>query len=383
MMRVQRLQKPSSPDADYSQIFFFDKHYALSSLYCQQIRYATTTAIPRLVGAVCPPEEEEDGEPHAAHKLMLFCRARCPGPEHCADPLIFRSLLLPSDSPDDDKAVREKPHFGPCWRACRSEMEGKAAHAAAKEKRAEKIAVLADTTLMKDWKSSGGSHSAARLAFRLRPPLLKILAYHFDTHAERMPHGTIELVDTISCFLCGHSMYHTDEQLHLAEFVALEAQRINRNIDMDIMVRKKPFRESKQGGFVNDIESEVEAMQEANVMRSEFLGGADEDDNVVEDAEGDTSVRRQALFHLSLDECKAMLRRDQELQRASAVGRPREADVQMKRYVEAFGSVLRLGMPEATEQRRLHLAASLPFNMALDFQRAVAKEMRMQQQERQ
>ena len=130
MMRVQRERKPYIANADYSEYFFFDRHYALSVLYCQQIRYATTAAIPRLVGAVCPPEEEDDGEPHAAHKLVLFSRARCLGPEHCADPLIFRSLLFPSDKPDDDQVVREKPRFGPCWKMCRCEMDIKAKQAA-------------------------------------------------------------------------------------------------------------------------------------------------------------------------------------------------------------------------------------------------------------
>ena len=130
MMRVQRERKPSIANAEHSEYFFFDQHYALSVLYCQKIGYAAATAIPRLVGAVCPPEEEDDGEPHAAHKLVLFSRARCPGPEHCADPLIFRSLLLPSDKPDDDQVVREKPRFGPCWKMCRCEMDSKAKQAA-------------------------------------------------------------------------------------------------------------------------------------------------------------------------------------------------------------------------------------------------------------
>ena len=234
---------------------------------------------------------------------------------------------------------------------------------------------------MKDFKdSSGGSHSAAGLAMRLRPHLLKICVVFFNRHVEQMPHGIVELVDNISCFLCGQSLYHTDEQLHLAEFVALEAQRINRNIDMDILVRKKPFREDKQGGFINDVDSDDEADKKPNAIRSEFLGGAGEDDEVLEDIEGDIAVRRQALFQLSVDECKAMLRRDKELERVSAPGRNREADVQMKGYVEAFGSVLQLNMPEVPMQRRSHLAASLPLHTALDFQRAVAKEMRMQQQ---
>ena len=50
MMRVQRTRKPTEPTADHSEYFFFDKHYALSALYCQQLRYASRTTISRLVG---------------------------------------------------------------------------------------------------------------------------------------------------------------------------------------------------------------------------------------------------------------------------------------------------------------------------------------------
>ena len=82
-----------------------------------------------------------------------------------------------------------------------------AERAAAKERRAEKVAVIADTTLMKDYKVGSGSlHSAAQLALRIRPHLLQILAVHFDKHLERMPHGIVDLADRISICLCGRSL---------------------------------------------------------------------------------------------------------------------------------------------------------------------------------
>ena len=123
-------------------------------------------------------------------------------------------------------------------------MDLKADTASAKEKCAAKIAVLADTTIMKDMKiSDGDSHLVVQQAFRLRPNLLKMLASVFDKHIERMPCGIVELADLISCFLCGRSLYNLHEQLHLAEFVGLQMKKINDAIDMDILVRKKPFRE--------------------------------------------------------------------------------------------------------------------------------------------
>ena len=80
MMRVRRVRKPVRASADYTELLFFDAHYALSALCCQQLGYANRVAIPRLVGSMCPPERENEGEPHAAYKLMLFSRSRCPGP---------------------------------------------------------------------------------------------------------------------------------------------------------------------------------------------------------------------------------------------------------------------------------------------------------------
>ena len=146
-------------------------------------------------------------------------------------------------------------------------------------------------------------------------------------------------------------------------------------------MRKKPFREEKQGGFINDVDSDAdEGGKKGTAIYSEVLGGGGEDDyDIHEDIDGDPTVRRQAFVQLSLDECRAMLRRDREIERANAPGRHKEADTQMKGYMQAFGGVLELALPEVPTQGRSQLAASLPLHSAADFQRAVAKEMRAQQ----
>ena len=98
-----------------------------------------------------------------------------------------------------------------------------------------------------------------------------------------------------------------------------------------------------------------------------------------EDVERDPTVRRQALFKMDLDECKALLRRDRELERARALGRHKEADMQMKRYMTNFGHVLTILEAQIPKQRRSHLAASIPLHTAQNYQHAVAKEMQQQQ----
>ena len=126
-----------------------------------------------------------------------------------------------------------------------------------------------------------------------------------------MPHGIINLADHISRFVCGRSLYKLDEQLHLHEFAALEIRQIARNIDLDILVRKKPFRDDKEEGVIHDLESDDDGLKQSNTIRSEFVGGlGEEDEDVQEDVEGNPTVRRRALFILNLNECRALLKRD-------------------------------------------------------------------------
>ena len=107
---------------------------------------------------------------------------------------------------------------------------------------------------------------------------------------------------------------------------------------MDILVRSKPFREEKQGGFINDVDSDDEGAPKPNPLTSEFLGGGgDSDCSEVEETEGNPTLSRQPQHRLDLDACKAMLRRDKEVERACALGRHKEADMQMKGYASAFG----------------------------------------------
>ena len=97
----------------------------------------------------------------------------------------------------------------------------------------------------------------------------------------------------------------------------------------------------------------------------------------MEDTEGDLTVRRRPFEALDLESCKRLLRREGEVERASAVGRHREADVQMKNYVSTFGSVLNMRLPALPTGTTL-APPSLPLHAAANFQRAVAKEKRNQ-----
>ena len=77
----------------------------------------------------------------------------------------------------------------------------------------------------------------------------------YDKHADCMPHGIVAVVDHESRSLCGKSLYLESQQLHIVEFAALDMNKYNAALDMDILVRQKPFREGGPGDVANDVDS--------------------------------------------------------------------------------------------------------------------------------
>ena len=169
--------------------------------------------------------------------------------------------------------------------------------------------------------------------------------------------------------------------MHLNDFTALEALRLSDAMDMDLLVRSKPFREEKEGGFINDVDSDEEKTRGPDRPRSEFLGGGGESDCSeveVEETEGDPTLMRQALRKLDLEASKAMLRREAEVQRACAPGRHKEADTQMKSYASSFGAVLKISAADVP-QEHVPPKPSTPLHVSANFQRAMAQEMQTEQ----
>ena len=180
------------------------------------------------------------------------------------------------------------------------------------------------------------------------------------------------------CQCCGWSCYH-EEQLHLYEFAALESKRINDKLDMDLLVKQKPFREEKEGTMINDLDSDDEGdAAPAKHKYTEFLGGDDGDDvSEHDDTDGDVSVTRIASVKLLLEQNKAMLRRDNEVERASAPGRHKESDVVMKALATTFRKVLEKEMPKR-QRRDMNVVCrfTLLLGDAKTYQNCVAKEYR-------
>ena len=84
--------------------------------------------------------------------------------------------------------------------------------------------------------------------------------------------------------------------MHFAEFAALQLDKYDDAVDMDIIVRKKPFREGKQTGFVNNVDSDDAYHDTATRWRWGFLGGGGESDgDEKDDTEGDIMIMRQTM----------------------------------------------------------------------------------------
>ena len=96
-------------------------------------------------------------------------------------------------------------------------------------------------------------------------------------------------------------------------------------LDMDILVRLKFFRDEKQDDFINDVNSNDETIEKPDHLLAEFLGGAGESEcSEVGETEGDLIVRWHAFKQMDVQESKALLWRDKEIECASALGRDKE-----------------------------------------------------------
>ena len=189
--RKPRRKETKICDADrVEHVFLFEAHYALAASHWQQL---VTDGVARLVvmeALKCPAPSLNNGEDNAVFKSLVGSLIKCPGPGHCADPLLckagFFQVTVPesstqtpaSDLPDwiDHESFTRRrcplriarrthadnmPSTFSCrlqWKARRAEIEVLATQAANLSDQAMRIPVLADTTLVRTFHST----SAAR-----------------------------------------------------------------------------------------------------------------------------------------------------------------------------------------------------------------------------
>ena len=186
-----------------------------------------------------------------------------------------------------------------------------------------------------------------------------------QANAISLPDGHTEITSKIISFISSATSNHP-EQLQLEEFAAHECIKYEHNLDMHVLARQKPVR-STQPSATNDVEStSSDDDKEGRNRRVEDLGGgAESDDDVVNDTDGDVSQlaakNQRKLYNLAA--CLTLLRRTQEIdsinqrkesheqreRRGQGAGRKKENHVQMHSYAEIFASLLGEDLPTVSK----------------------------------
>jgi hypothetical protein len=208
---------------------------------------------------------------------------------------------------------------------------------------------------------------------------VSLLAQAAFKHTNAMPHGLVSLADSIAQFLGAKPAYHP-EQLHLYEFAAYEINRFNDSLDLDLLVRKKPFREEKEGHLANDVDSdEQEYPTERRRARDLecICGACASDESDVQDDDVDAGVvRRVPVVKFDHTDCITLLRRDAAEERLKHPGHSKEADKQMKAYRIAFKGLLDQEMPPLHADAASVVNTTWKHNDAKLFQAVVMKHAR-------
>ena len=181
-LRKPRPQVHKVSDVDrIEHCFLFDAHYALAASHWQQMITEGHAKLVVMEALRCPLPVLNNGEDNAVFKSLIGTLIKCPGPGHCADPLVckagFFQVTIPKSSiqthtnelPDWIDHEHLTPY--PCplrisskthadnvpstfscrlhWKARRAEIELLAKQAASLSHDAKRIPVLADTDLLR------------------------------------------------------------------------------------------------------------------------------------------------------------------------------------------------------------------------------------------
>ena len=352
------------------QIFRFEAHYALSQSYGQRIR--TPARIPVLEALKFVPPGETTGEENALYKLLVGALLRCTCADRCSDPLLLKPLLSRSAS-----AVKPgKWCWRVTWKARRSELEVLAARGEEKLERSKRIPCIYDTTLCRGWlpdRDPSCTEQNDSSAMLMRATLSQFCRAHWD----------VMWSDAITPVLTFLNMGSTHpDQLTLAEFSALRTRRLVENLDMMSIARTVELTNKTNDGDCEHENNEANDGKERRAaLRCEFVGGEHdlEEDSVIHEEE----IGHTARHPLTLEAATTLLRRDAEIAAAKKPGRHREGDVQMKSFVDKFGSVLDKTLPPISSQYAEVSPKLLGRNerQALDHQRAVRTAMKKDQED--
>jgi len=378
---IQREQKPEGERGGSvidrgTHVILFDEHYVLARTHWQTLGHGSCMRVlPVLEALKCPPPSK-DNEDNAIYKSLFATLLRCPGPDCCADPLLFRPAFFQTGTAK--YCVKKQ------WMARRSEIEYLMREAKRKTQASQRIPVLLDTTLFRGWCPVGAEQPACHVG-AAQPASLRLTSSLLICWTQLCRTKTGTSADPRwSSIVLGHlgwDMNHP-HQLHLAEFCAWHLAQVVHNVDMLAIARTSQIMK-KDGSCIEDEPTDVER---ASKLSTEFYGGEgqDVDDAVMEEVPEGDAVRSEAW--LNLPELISILVREEEVAAAKRKGRQKSANKQMKLFDDAFHSALHSPVPSndvVLSESQLGFSGAHPAQVTalLQYQDAVMKTMKAHQPE--
>ena len=305
----------------------------------------------------CERENVNEGEENALFKAFHCSLLRCPGVGQCADPLLCSPALFPG------KNGRHK--FRPSWQARHNEIITLAMRGQQKKRQARRLETLHDTTLCKVLQSTASiaaDNSSVSAQTRLATKLLQIdlqrlfrqtmrtlretasaAASCIYGYPERMIHSILLFVGVSyredSVCLRGLPMWH-DEQLHLAEWQALQQLEFLFNVTLGVDAKNMAIDKlnaHKKSGHVS-AETFESLRNPMHTIEGEDLGEVADEEIAMEPDEPQATYADLP----PITDPRVLLRllgREEEVALARTRGKGRREDLQnMKEIFHVFGS---------------------------------------------
>ena len=389
---VAREEMPRSGSAQSYQkrhgvYYLFDAHYSLAKSYVQILRKQAKTV--QNVGPQCKRSDVNGGEDNAVYKAYFHSCVHCPGPQRCADPLMYQQLLYPRiDDIDQYLATlqstpctkRVQTRFAPAWKARRYELEVLADRAAEKHNRAMRIGVIHDTTSFKGVRiprKTNAPDAATEHAFELK--LQQVLIQ--QTVLRAMSRGTCleRVMQKLMEYLACPMPWHPD-QPHLAEWQAFSTREILFNLDQSVEARNMAQKQAaKHKSLLTKDGEEDDGEENASKPKIiiEDLGGVPpdlDDETYAEDA-----PRAKHELQMPTSIIARLLARTAERDTAGHVGRPKDMHKEMQRVAAIFGTELDDIIQPFHVEHHDNRAMGTAIHEALQHQKTTAQTLRQQQ----
>ena len=300
------------------------------------VQAVTKASARRIVGSSMSLEDEDS----ELYKSALFSpQARCLGPGHCSNPLMFKACM--------QRAHKSKPaaSYKQGWRAQVAKLRVLAEKAHGKSNAERKHAVIHDVSTCKQYFDPATDdrqrwHSSECTLFRLT--LCQLLIQKLQLY-------DWQLVALVHHMLGWPTGQHP-KQLHLDEFCAMQSLNMIENMALQALAAKKPLQTVTTDDAVEDDLSDN--LEDASPGRQvEFLGGAE--DNAEEDLDDEflnAAFCYKPEWSCTAPEVHDILQRTQERNRLIKPGRKRESDVHQQKFFDLFADVLEAPLPQASQK---------------------------------